>query len=165
MKFKIEKYLLKKAEELAFITIKHDGDFQIEGYEIPKSNLDVPIKNEVLVKGIKDNTAQDNLNAMSIADAMIFIIGIDSQFRYNDEYRKFLEAFKNIVKAVYDLALGQWTTTFATYYDYAPTSKFNNNYCLYYSTPITLGIIYNRPRMLTDYRINTVKSKSWREKS
>ena len=50
MKFKIEKYLLKKAEELAFITIKHDGDFQIEGYEIPKSNLDVPIKNEVLVK-------------------------------------------------------------------------------------------------------------------
>ena len=97
MKFKIEKYLLKKAEELAFITIKHDGDFQIEGYEIPKSNLDVPIKNEVLVKGIKDNTAQDNLNAMSIADAMIFIIGIDSQFRYNDEYRKFLEAFKNKV--------------------------------------------------------------------
>ena len=34
MKFKIEKYLLKKAEELAFITIKHDGDFQIEGYEM-----------------------------------------------------------------------------------------------------------------------------------
>lgn len=94
MKFKIEKYLLKKAEELAFITIKHDGDFQIEGYEIPKNGLDVPIKNEVLVKGIKDQTAQDNLNAMSIADAMIFIIGIDSKFKYNDEYKKFLDAFK-----------------------------------------------------------------------
>ena len=35
MKFKIEKHLLKKAEELAFITIKHDGEFQVEGYEIP----------------------------------------------------------------------------------------------------------------------------------
>ncbi|MGL5347659.1 MAG: tetratricopeptide repeat protein [Peptostreptococcaceae bacterium] len=97
MKFKIEKYLLKKAEELAFITIKPDGDFQIEGYKIPSTGLDVPIKNEVLVKGIKDKTAQDNLNAMSIADAMIFIIGIDSKFKYNDEYNKFLNAFKDKV--------------------------------------------------------------------
>lgn len=94
MNFKIEKYLLKKAEELAFITIKHDGEFQVEGYEIPKGGLDVPIKNEVLVKGIKEKTAQDNINAMSIADAMIFIMGIDSKFKHNEEYVKFLNAFK-----------------------------------------------------------------------
>ncbi|WP_042276964.1 tetratricopeptide repeat protein [[Clostridium] dakarense] len=94
MNFKIEKYLLKKAEELAFITIKHDGEFQVEGYNIPKGGLDVPIKNEVLVKGIKEKTAQDNINAMSIADAMIFIMGIDSKFKHNEEYVKFLNAFK-----------------------------------------------------------------------
>lgn len=94
MNFKIEKYLLKKAEELAFITIKHDGEFQVEGYNIPKGGLDVPIKNEVLVKGIKEKTAQDNINAMSIADAMIFIMGIDSKFKHNEEYIKFLNAFK-----------------------------------------------------------------------
>lgn len=93
MKFKIEKYILKKAEELAFIKIKHDGEFKVDGYEIPKGGLDVPIKNEVLVKGIKEKTAQDNINAMSIADAMVFIIGIDSQFKNNDEYKKFLDAF------------------------------------------------------------------------
>ena len=97
MKFKVEKYLLKKAEELAFITIKHDGEFQVEGYSIPKGGLDVPIKNEVLVKGIKENKAQDNINAMSIADAMIFIMGIDSQFKNNDEYRIFLDAFSKKV--------------------------------------------------------------------
>lgn len=94
MNFKIEKYLLKKAEELAFITIKHDGEFQVEGYDIPKGGLDVPIKNEVLVKGIKEKTAQENINAMSIADAMIFIMGIDSKFKHNEEYVKFLNAFK-----------------------------------------------------------------------
>jgi tetratricopeptide (TPR) repeat protein len=94
MNFKIEKYLLKKAEELAFITIKHDGEFQVEGYNIPKGGLDVPIKNEVLVKGIKEKTAQDNINAMSIADAMIFIMGIDSEFKHNEKYVKFLNAFK-----------------------------------------------------------------------
>ncbi len=101
MKFKIEKYLLKKAEELAFITIKHDGEFQVEGYKMPSEGLNVPIKNDVLVKGIKDKTAQDNINVMSIADGMIFIIGIDSNFKYNEEYKKFLDAFK--VKVNLDL--------------------------------------------------------------
>ena len=50
MKFKIEKYLLKRAEDLAFITIKHDGEFQVDGYKIPNEGLNVPIKNDVLVK-------------------------------------------------------------------------------------------------------------------
>ena len=38
---------------------------------------------------------------MSIADGMIFIIGIDSKFKYNEEYKKFLDAFK--VKVNLDL--------------------------------------------------------------
>ncbi len=94
MDFKIEKYLLKKADELAFITIKNDGDFKLQGYKIPVGGLDVPIKNEVLVKGIKENTAQNGINSMSIADAMIYIMGIDSKFKYNDEYKKFLSALE-----------------------------------------------------------------------
>ena len=94
MDFKIEKYLLKKADELAFITIKNDGDFKLQGYKIPVGGLDVPIKNEVLVKGIKENTAQNGINSMSIADAMIYIMGIDSKFKYNDQYKKFLDALE-----------------------------------------------------------------------
>ena len=97
MKFKIDKYLLRKTEELAFITVKKDGGFHLEGYEIPDGGLNVPIKNEVLVKGIKEKTAQDGLNSMSIADAMIYIIGIDPEFTYNDEYKKFLTALEKKV--------------------------------------------------------------------
>ena len=97
MKFKIDKYLLKKTEELAFITVKKEGEFHLDGYEIPKEGLNVPIKNEVLVKGIKEKTAQDGLNSISIADAMIYIIGIDPDFRYNDEYKKFLTALEKKV--------------------------------------------------------------------
>lgn len=97
MKFKIDKYLLRKTEELAFITVKKDGDFHLDGYEIPNGGLNVPIKNEVLVKGIKEKTAQDGLNSISIADAMIYIIGIDPEFRYNDEYKKFLTALEKKV--------------------------------------------------------------------
>ena len=97
MKFKIDKYLIKKTEELAFITVKKEGEFHLDGYEIPKEGLNVPIKNEVLVKGIKEKTAQDGLNSISIADAMIYIIGIDPEFRYNDEYKKFLTALEKKV--------------------------------------------------------------------
>lgn len=98
MKFRIDKYLLKKTDELAFITVKRDGEFNLEGYEIPKEGLNVPIKNEVLVKGIKEKTAQDGINSMSIADAMIYMIGIDPEFRYNEEYKKFLVALEKQVK-------------------------------------------------------------------
>lgn len=94
MKFRVEKYILKKAEELAFLKIKNGADFNLKGYTFPKDGLDVPIKNDVLVKGIKTNTAQDGLSSMSIADAMIYIMGIDSNFKYNDEYKKFLKAIE-----------------------------------------------------------------------
>ncbi|WP_297132107.1 tetratricopeptide repeat protein [Terrisporobacter sp.] len=97
MKFKIDKYLLRKTEELAFITIKRNGEFSLEGYEVPKEGLNVPIKNEVLVKGIKEKTAQDGINSISIADAMIYIIGIDPEFKYNEEYKKFLFALEKKV--------------------------------------------------------------------
>lgn len=97
MKFKIDKYLLRKTEELAFITVKKDADFHLDGYEMPKEGLNVPIKNEVLVKGIKEKTAQEGLNSMSIADAMIYIIGIDPEFKYNDEYKKFLSCLEKKV--------------------------------------------------------------------
>ena len=83
MKFRVEKYILKKAEELAFLKIKNGADFKLKGYEFPKDGLDVPIKNDVLVKGIKSNTVENGLSSMSIADAMIYIIWIDSNFKYN----------------------------------------------------------------------------------
>lgn len=54
MDFKIEKYLLKKVEELVFIIIKYGGEFKLKSYEVLKGGLDVFIKNEVLVKGIKE---------------------------------------------------------------------------------------------------------------
>ncbi|MGL4797759.1 MAG: tetratricopeptide repeat protein [Paraclostridium sp.] len=92
MKFRSEKHILKKAEELAFLRIKDNAEFNLEEYKFPEEGLDIPIKNDVLVKGIKNNTAQNGLSSMSITDAMIYIIGIDSKFKNNEEYKKFLNA-------------------------------------------------------------------------
>lgn len=100
MKNKIEKYLLERAEDLVFITIEESKELSIEGYDVPKDGLKVPMKSEVLVKSIKENKAQEELNMVSMVDAMIYIQGIDSEFVYNEEYDKFIDAFSK--KANFD---------------------------------------------------------------
>ncbi|SHJ61838.1 tetratricopeptide repeat protein [Tepidibacter formicigenes] len=93
MKFRIENYIFNKTENIAFLTIKEDADLHLKGYKIPKGGIDVPILNEELVKGIKERSAENNLTLVSIANGMIYIIGIDSKFKYNEEYKKFLYEF------------------------------------------------------------------------
>ncbi|WAW15179.1 tetratricopeptide repeat protein [Peptostreptococcus equinus] len=93
MKNRIEKYILEKSEELVFITINESSELNLPGYEIPEEGLKLPIKSSVLVNSIKDNKAQEELNLVSIVDAVLFLQGIDSGFLYNDEYDKFIQAF------------------------------------------------------------------------
>ncbi len=97
MKNRIEKYLIERSEDLVFITIEESGELNLDGYEVPLDGLKVPMKSEVLVKSIKDNKAQEELNMVSMVDAMIYIQGIDSGFAYNQEYDKFIEAFSKKV--------------------------------------------------------------------
>ena len=94
MKSRIEKYILEKSEELVFITIDEDSELSLDGYTVPKEGLKAPMKSDVLVKNIKENTAHESLNMMSMVDAMLYMQGIDSNFVYNDEYDKFIDAFE-----------------------------------------------------------------------
>ncbi len=94
MKSRIEKYILEKSEELVFITINENSELALDGYTVANEGLKVPIKSDVLVKNIKDKKAQESLNMMSIVDAMLYMQGIDSNFVYNDEYDKFIDAFE-----------------------------------------------------------------------
>ncbi|WP_099188612.1 tetratricopeptide repeat protein [Tepidibacter mesophilus] len=98
MKFKIEKHLLIKTENLAFLSIKEDAKLPLKGYAIPSGGVDVPILNEELVKGIKDKSAEEALTLSSLANGMVYIIGVDSNFKYNEEYKRFLYAFDDRIE-------------------------------------------------------------------
>ena len=89
----MDKYVLDKAEELVFITIDKSEDLGLIGYEVPKEGIKIPIKSNVLVKSIKDNKAQEEINMMSMIDAMIYLEGIDPDFIYNVEYDDLIETF------------------------------------------------------------------------
>lgn len=106
MKTRIDKYVLEKSEELVFITIDETNELNLEGYEVPKGGLKVPLKSDVLVKSIKDNKAQEELNMMSMVDAMLFIQGVDEDFMYNCEYDKFIDIFSKKVDFDYMQYLG-----------------------------------------------------------
>ena len=93
MKNRLDKYVLDKAEELVFITIDKSEDLGLIGYEVPKEGIKIPIKSNVLVKSIKDNKAQEEINMMSMIDAMIYLEGIDPDFIYNVEYDDLIETF------------------------------------------------------------------------
>lgn len=93
MKNRLDKYVLDKAEELVFITIDKSEDLGLIGYEVPKEGIKIPIKSNVLVKFIKDNKAQEEINMMSMIDAMIYLEGIDPDFIYNVEYDDLIETF------------------------------------------------------------------------
>lgn len=93
MKNRLDKYVLDKAEELVFITIDKSEDLGLIGYEVPKEGIKIPIKSNVLVKSIKDNKAQEEINMMSMIDAMIYLEGIDPDFIYNTEYDDLIETF------------------------------------------------------------------------
>lgn len=93
MKNRLDKYVLDKAEELVFITIDKSEDLGLIGYEVPKEGIKIPIKSNVLVKSIKDNNAQEEINMMSMIDAMIYLEGIDPDFIYNVEYDDLIETF------------------------------------------------------------------------
>ena len=93
MKNRLDKYILDKTEELVFITIDESEDLDLMGYVPPKEGIKLPIKSNVLVKSIKDKKAQEELNMMSIIDAMLYLEGIDPDFVYNVEYDDLIETF------------------------------------------------------------------------
>ena len=93
MKNRLDKYILDKTEELVFITIDESEDLDLMGYVPPKEGIKLPIKSNVLVKSIKDKKAQEELNMMSMIDAMLYLEGIDHDFVYNVEYDDLIETF------------------------------------------------------------------------
>ena len=93
MKNRLDKYILDKTEELVFITIDESEDLDLMGYVPPKDGIKLPIKSNVLVKSIKDKKAQEELNMMSMIDAMLYLEGIDPAFVYNVEYDDLIETF------------------------------------------------------------------------
>lgn len=91
MKFLIEKYFHKRTEDLSFIQLSPEA-LKVKGYEMPKDGLFVPLLTNELANNIKNKEEDRIVTANGIVRGMIYLLGVDSDFKYKDEYIKFLYA-------------------------------------------------------------------------
>lgn len=91
MKFLIEPYIHKRTEDLSFIQLSSQA-IKVKGYTIPEEGLYVPLLTEHLAENIKNKDEDKVVTANVIVRGMIYLLGVDSTFKYKDEYIKFLYA-------------------------------------------------------------------------
>lgn len=95
----IEKFFKEKTSALSFIELKKDlniGDMEI------KADIPLPIIVDELITEIKENRAQEELKISSIIDGIIYLIGVDPEFKYNHEYKEMLYKYnKDIEEIIY----------------------------------------------------------------
>ena len=88
----IEKYFKEKANNVSFLELKENSNFKISS-QIIDNNIPLPIITETLVKGIKEKTISEEIQISHIIDGMIYILGVDPNFKYNGNYISILEIY------------------------------------------------------------------------
>lgn len=76
--------LRKKAENIVFLELKKDvcyNDKVVLSKDVP-----LPIKPDLLVKGIKNDEFSETLSLEKIIGSMVYLVGCDESFRYNGDY-------------------------------------------------------------------------------
>lgn len=97
---RIEKYLKDRVNDVVFIHLKENKHFEVKGYTFDDS-IPLPMPFNEVVDRVKDENETNDISILKIIQGMVYIIGIDSGFKYNREYKEFLKAFdKDIVKVI-----------------------------------------------------------------
>ncbi len=101
----VNEYFKQKTDNLSFIELKSDSIVDINGYKL-KSGIPLPLIINELVEEIKEKRAQKKIDTKKIVRGMIYTIGIDYNFKYNNEYIKILYSFnEDIDKYILNLAI------------------------------------------------------------
>ncbi len=90
----IKNYFKNKTENITFIELKEDVRLGIKGYPIG-SDIPLPIITDTLVREIKEGTLKEEVDLSHVIEGIIYLIGADEEFKYNEEYKNILSAFNN----------------------------------------------------------------------
>ena len=85
MESSIEHYLMDMTDQLAFLNIEGEA---LKGFDDPPDDLVIPI----FVEDIKKMAQQaSGFSTSQIASAILFLLGVDGDFRFKKEYMGFLK--------------------------------------------------------------------------
>ncbi len=88
----VKEYLKQKTENLSFIELMKDSYVDINGYRLT-SDIPLPIIINELITEIKEGRAQEELKIKSFIEGIIYTLGVDSDFKYFDVYKKILYSY------------------------------------------------------------------------
>jgi tetratricopeptide (TPR) repeat protein len=88
----VNEYFLNMTDRISFVELKENAELNIKGYTVEKG-LPLPIVTNTLVEEIKKGSLGDQLNVSHIVEGMIYILGIDMNFKYNSQYKDILYRF------------------------------------------------------------------------
>lgn len=84
----IDKYFRKKADKVSFIELKdHISKYKKFGIE---DDIPLPIIMDDMLAGIKEAEFANEINAEYIVDGMLYMLAIDPEFLYTNDYNKIL---------------------------------------------------------------------------
>lgn len=93
----VKDYFLKMVDNISFIELKDEKILKIKDYTLT-SYIPLPIVTDTLINGIKDGRFKEELNLVHIIEGMIYMLGIDLDFKYNEEYKKILYKFNSNIE-------------------------------------------------------------------
>ncbi|RKD27283.1 Tetratricopeptide repeat-containing protein [Caminicella sporogenes DSM 14501] len=94
---RIEKYLRKRANEIVFIELKEDKYFKAKNLKLSK-DISLPIALQKVISKVNGKEENDKFSLFDIIQGMIFMLGIDKDFKYNKDYKEFLLNFDENIK-------------------------------------------------------------------
>lgn len=77
-----------KLKNLVFIDLKEE--YQLENVKLPVG-FSLPLKLDYLIEGIKERELEEEISLEKIVEAMIYLLGIDGDFKYSKKYKEVLK--------------------------------------------------------------------------
>lgn len=100
----IDKYFEENNKNLTFIELKKRNYIKLN--EVSLSGVPLPIITDELIKEISSGNLENEVNMIHIIDGIIYLMGIDKDFKYMDKYLIILESYKeNMIDYIYGKAL------------------------------------------------------------
>lgn len=99
----IENLINDKLKNIVFLELKQDTN--LNGY-IVKKDTPLPINLDNLMAGIKKKDYEENIDLVEINKAIVYLLGIESDFKYKKEYLEILNhTVKDLYSYIYSLAI------------------------------------------------------------
>ena len=94
----VNTYLKKQTEKISFIELKKNSYIDINGYKI-ENNIPLPIVTLTLVDEIKSGNVYEEIKVSRLIEGIIYILGIDPEFKYSQEYKRILYKYDDNIKS------------------------------------------------------------------